>query len=246
MIDLKDVTFGYKRQNKLFNSLQLNLANSGICGLLGKNGSGKTTLLKIISGLIFPDEGAIQVFGHIPKKRNPSFLNEIFFLPEDFFVPTLTADHYVNFYAPFYTSFDHASFQNNMAEFDLPRNKLLTQLSYGQKKKFLIAFGLATNCSLLILDEPTNGLDIPSKTQFRKLLAATITDKKLFLISTHQVHDVEKLIDTIVILDEGNIILQQPLIEEETRIDLEEFFNNVITHSVKQKSFSTGAINEHA
>lgn len=244
MIELKDVSFGYSKQNPLFKKLQLNIAHSGICGLLGKNGSGKTTLLKIIAGLIFPDEGNIQVLGHIPKKRHPSFLSEIYFLPEDFFVPALTADQYVNFYAPFYSHFDHKSLQNNLTEFDLPRNKLLTQFSYGQKKKFLIAFGLATNCSLLILDEPTNGLDIPSKTQFRKLLASTITDKKLFIISTHQVHDVEKLIDTIIILDEGKIILQQPLVEEETRIDLEDFFNSAITRTVKQTSLSKGVTHE--
>ena len=244
MIELNDVTFGYSKQNKLFNKLRLNLENSGICGLLGKNGSGKTTLLKIIAGLIFSDEGNVRVFNHKPKNRTPTFLKEIYFLPEDFFTPALSVEQYQNFYASFYPNFDHTFFNNALVEFDLPHHKLLTQFSYGQKKKFLIAFGLATNCSILILDEPTNGLDIPSKTQFRKLLASTISDKKLFLISTHQVHDIEKLIDTVVILNEGKIIYHQPLIEENIRIDLEVLFNDVLARDLNQ-NVTQGATHGH-
>lgn len=234
MIELYNVTFGYSKQNNIFNKLNLNIEKSGICGLLGKNGSGKTTLLKIIAGLIFTNEGNTRVLEHKPKNRSPSFLKEIYFLPEDFYTPALTVEQYENFYAPFYSNFDHALFNNALTEFDLPLHKLLTQFSYGQKKKFLIAFGLATNCSILILDEPTNGLDIPSKTQFRKLLASSITENKLFIISTHQVHDIEKLIDTVIILNEGRIIYNQPLIEEDIRIDLEDLFNDAVSKDIKQ------------
>jgi len=244
MIALKDISFRYTRQEQLFHQLNLNLENNGICGLLGKNGAGKTTLLKIIAGLAFADEGTTQVLGHIPRKRHPNFLSEIYFLPEDFFVPALTAEQYENFYASFYPRFDHTLFLNNLAELELPHKKLLTQFSQGQKKKFMIAFALATHCSLIIFDEPTNGLDIPSKTQFRKLLAATIAENRLFIISTHQVHDVEKLIDRVIILDQGKIIYQQTLVEEETRIDLEELFNKVINETVK--SSAAGANHEYA
>jgi ABC-2 type transport system ATP-binding protein len=213
MLEINDLCFGYSKKSSLFNSLNLDLTQGQICGLLGKNGSGKTTLLKIISGLIFPESGSCQVMGQIPQRRHPSFLREIFLLPEDLAVPALTTDDYVKFYSFFYPRFDHTLFQQCLSEFELPVNKLLTNFSYGQKKKFLIAFGIATNCRLFILDEPTNGLDIPSKAQFRKLLASAITSEKLFIISTHQVHDVENLIDLIVILDEGKIIFQQSLFE---------------------------------
>lgn len=213
MIELKALSFGYHKNEPLFHNLNLTIKQGGICGLLGKNGAGKTTLLKIMAGLIFPDQGNCEVMSHMPKRREPDFLQEIYILPEDLYVPALTVDNFIKAYAPFYPRFDLALLQNNLNEFELPKNKLLTTFSYGQKKKFLIAFGLATGCRLFILDEPTNGLDIPSKAQFRKLLAATVTDEKLFIISTHQVRDVENLIDSIVVLDNGNIIFNQSMVD---------------------------------
>ncbi len=213
MIEIKNLFFGYTEYNALFKDLTLSLEKGKICGLLGKNGAGKTTLLKIIAGLIFRGKGICEVMGHSPEKRLPSFLSEIFFLPEDLFVPESTADQYVKYYSSFYPKFDLTLFRECMTEFHLPHDKLLTEFSHGQKKKFLIAFGLSTNCRLYILDEPTNGLDIPSKSQCRKLLASNISDEKCFIISTHQVRDVENLIDSILILDEGKIIFQQSLFE---------------------------------
>jgi ABC-2 type transport system ATP-binding protein len=212
MIDIKDLSFGYQNSEKLFKSIELQIPVGGIYGLLGKNGSGKTTLLKILAGLIFPIEGSCRVIDRKPGERQPSFLEEIYYLPEDLFLPALTIETYIKFYAEFYPRFDHTRLQSFLKEFDLPQNKLLNTFSHGQKKKFLIAFGLATNCRVFILDEPTNGLDIPSKAQFRKLLISSITDEKLFIISTHQVHDVENLIDEILVLDEGRIIFHESLL----------------------------------
>ena len=212
MITLKQLSFHYENYKNLFENMELNIPNGGICGLLGKNGSGKTTLLKIISGLVFPTGGSCRVLEHNPSARQPGFLQDIYYLPEDLYVPALSVETYLNFYASFYPRFDQAMLQNYLKEFELPQDKLLSTFSHGQKKKFLIAFGLATHSRILLLDEPTNGLDIPSKTQFRKLLAATITDEKLFIISTHQVHDVENLIDSIVVLDEGKIIFHEDLL----------------------------------
>lgn len=211
MIEIKNLSFGYKKSEKVFRNLALHIESGGICGLLGKNGSGKTTLLRLIAGLIFPDEGSNKVMGKIPSQRQPSFLEEIYFLSEDLYVPPVTTDDYIKYYAKFYPRFDLTIFHDCLQEFDLASHKLLTHFSHGQKKKFLIAFGLATRCRLLLLDEPTNGLDIPSKAQFKKLLASIVTEDNLIIISTHQVHDVENLIDSILILDEGKIIFKQSL-----------------------------------
>jgi ABC-2 type transport system ATP-binding protein len=212
MIDIKDLSFSYHKSEKLFKNIELNIPAGGIYGLLGKNGSGKSTLLKILSGLIFPLEGSCRVIDYKPGDRQPSFLEDIYYLPEDLFLPALTIENYIKFYAEFYPRFDHTRMQIFIKEFDLQQNQLLNTFSQGQKKKFLIAFGLATNCRVLILDEPTNGLDIPSKAQFRKLLISSITDEKLFIISTHQVHDVENLIDEILILDQGKIIFHESML----------------------------------
>ena len=208
MIDVKNLSFSYGKKVNLFSGLDLTLPVGNIYGLLGKNGAGKTTLLKIICGLLFPQEGTSSVNGLETRKRAPELLRELFFIPEEFFVPAVNINQYKALYSPFYTAFDEKNFQNYIDEFELDRKQLLSKMSYGQKKKFLIAFGLAAGTKLLILDEPTNGLDIPSKSQFRKLLAYSLTEDRVFLISTHQVRDMQNLIDPIIILDDGKIIFQ--------------------------------------
>lgn len=211
MLKINNLGFKYPSTEQLFNQLNLQLAPGHIYGLLGKNGAGKTTLLKIICGLLFPKVGSCHVINHESKKRQPEFLENIYFIPEEFYVPPITAELYLKLYAPFYPKFDFAAFKQYLKNFDLLQNKKLSALSYGQKKKFILAFGMAANCSLLILDEPTNGLDIPGKSQFRKLLALALTPNKTFIISTHQVRDVENLIDPIIILDNGEIILNKSI-----------------------------------
>lgn len=211
MLAIKKLDFNYEGTTTLFAKLNLELKSGSIHGLLGKNGAGKTTLLKIMAGLIFPCSGDCTVMGSEPRLRLPSLLQDIYFIPEEFYVPNVTVAEYVRLYAPFYLKFDNKILQRALHEFDLPNDKKLPILSYGQKKKFLVAFGLATNCSLLLLDEPTNGLDIPSKSQFRKLVASLLTTDKTFIISTHQVRDLENLIDNVIILDDGEIIFQQSL-----------------------------------
>lgn len=211
MINIQSLSFGYKKQQDLFHQLNLVIPAGEVCGLLGKNGAGKSTLLKIICGLLFPHSGQCTVLGHIPRLREPRFLNEIYFLPEDMFLPALTMQQYLACYTPFYPRFNHELFKQNLKEFDLQPLGLLTALSYGEKKKFLISFALATCAQLLVLDEPSNGLDIPSKAQFRKILAAAVSPDRLIILSTHQVHDIAQLVDSILILDEGKNIFYQHL-----------------------------------
>jgi ABC-2 type transport system ATP-binding protein len=213
MIRMSGVVFAYGDKPPLFKDLSLTLEPGNIYGLLGKNGAGKTTLLKIVAGALHADKGDCLVFGEKPSLRPPTLLRELFFIPEDFSVPAVRLDAFVSLYAPFYPRFDRAAFTAYAGEFELGARERLSALSFGQKKKFLIAFGLAANCRLLILDEPTTGLDIPSKRQFRKLVAAALTEDKSFVISTHQVRDLETLIDPVVILDEGRIIFNHPLSE---------------------------------
>ncbi|TFG64906.1 MAG: ABC transporter ATP-binding protein [Spirochaetales bacterium] len=209
MITMKDVTFGYTKKKKLFSDLALDLSEGNIYGLLGKNGAGKTTLLKIMTGLMFPEKGTCRVLDFDVRERNVAALRELFLIPEDFSVPNLKSRQYLDLYSPLYPRFDRNIMESYIQEFEIPENESLTALSYGQKKKFLVAFALATDCRLLVFDEPTNGLDIPSKSQFRKLVASALTENRTFVISTHQVRDMERIIDPVIILDEGSIIFQQ-------------------------------------
>ncbi|HEX3043820.1 MAG TPA: ABC transporter ATP-binding protein [Bacillota bacterium] len=221
MIQLTHLNFAYPKKGVLFRDLNLGLTGENIYGLLGKNGAGKTTLLKIISGLLFPNAGDCRVLGFKSSKRDPELLTEIFFITEEFSVPPLTIKEYQALYAPFYPRFKALEFQSYLEEFSISAQDKLTRLSYGQKKKFLIAFGLATDSRILILDEPTNGLDIPSKSQFRKLLASTIGPDRIFLISTHQVRDMQQLIDPVLILDNGTIIFQHSMTEVNEKLNVQ-------------------------
>ena len=209
MIKIEQLAFSYHQKQELFDQLCLELPPGNIYGLLGKNGAGKTTLLRIISGLLFPKYGKINVVGYPPRKRYPQFLSEIFLINEEFYLPSYNADVYARLFGPFYPRFDYGLFQEYINELKLPREQKLSAMSYGQKKNFLLAFGLATDCKLLLLDEPTNGLDIPSKSKFRKIVANAIHPGRSFIISTHQVRDMENLIDPIIILDEGKIVFFQ-------------------------------------
>ena len=213
MINIQHLNFSYKKQAPLFHDLSLKLESGSIVGLLGKNGAGKTTLLRLIAGLLFPVSGNMEVMSHKPKKREPSFLEEVAFIPEDFYLPNLSIKNYVRANSPFYPRFDMDILNRLLREFGLSDDSILLKLSHGQKKKFLISFALATKCRLLLMDEPTNGLDIPSKSIFRKIIAGALDENQLVIISTHQVKDVENLIDKIVILDNGNIILQKDMID---------------------------------
>ena len=210
---MHNIDFKYPRKSKLFSQLSWKLHQGGIYGLLGKNGAGKTTLLKLVSGLIFPKKGEYQVMEFIPSKRNPFYLQELFLIPEEFELPKLKINQYEKLYAPFYPNFDREDFYQLINEFDLDHQAKIHSLSFGQRKKVLLAFGIATNTRLLMMDEPTNGLDIPSKSQFRKLMASRINENRTYIISTHQVKDIEKLVDAIVVLENGKIIFQQSLLE---------------------------------
>jgi len=225
MITLDKLSFSY-RKKKLFDELSLHISAGNIYGLLGKNGAGKTTLMKLLAGLLFPQTGTCEVMGFTPKERDPDMLQEVYFIEEDLHVPAISIGKYLELHAPFYPRFNFNHFLEYLKEFELSQDLKLNKLSYGQKKKVLLCFGLATNCRLLILDEPTNGLDIPSKGQFRKILASAIDDQRTFIISTHQVRDLGTLIDPIIILDQGQIIFDQTLEQINQRLYFHmEYFN---------------------
>lgn len=214
MIDIKNLYFKHRKKQKyLFENLECHIQPGNIVGLLGKNGAGKTTLLKIITGLLSQESGTVKISGYNPIKRNVDFLSQLFFISEEFSVPAISSDNYVKIHAGFYPHFDQSLFSKLMLEFELESIKNIHKYSYGQKKKFLISFALATKCKTLILDEPTNGLDIPSKSTFRKVVAGSLNDDQLVIISTHQVKDVENLIDRIIMLDQGKFILESDLYE---------------------------------
>ncbi|GAB3889547.1 ABC transporter ATP-binding protein [Spirosoma agri] len=218
MVDLTNLTFGYNRKKLIFQDLTLSLKSGTIYGLLGKNGAGKSSLLRLMGGLLYPLAGQVNVVGFEPRKRQPAFLQELYFIPEEIYLPAVTLQTYIDTMGPFYPKFSESQFRRYLTDFDVPQDQKLTAMSYGQKKKVIISFGLATNTRLLIMDEPTNGLDIPSKGQFRKIVATAVDSDRLMLISTHQVRDLDNLIDAVIILDESEILLNHSLADIADRL----------------------------
>lgn len=193
--------FGYTRKKQILKNLSFTLPRGSIAGLLGANGTGKSTLLQLLSGLLYPGAGDIQVLGSAPSQRKVTLLQQLYFLPEEIWLPDTSVTAYINHFQRFYPAFDKALMTSALQRMELNPKHRLHDYSFGQRKKFLISFALATRTQLLILDEPTNGLDIPSKEQFRELLLETRTEEQSVVISTHQAHDLEGLIDRVLLMD---------------------------------------------
>ena len=208
MIKVEEITFKYRKKT-VFRDFSCSFGNGKVYGLLGKNGAGKSTLLYLMTGLLQPYKGKIVYNDANVSHRLPSVLNDLFIVPEEFMLPAIPLKRYMSINRPFYPKFSEEQLRKNLTLFELDDNLNvnLASLSLGQKKKVFMSFALATNTSLLILDEPTNGLDIPGKSMFKKFIASNMTDERTIIISTHQVQDIEKLIEHVVIIENSAILL---------------------------------------
>lgn len=207
MIEVKNLSFSYgKRKQKVFDDFSLALDKGSVYGLLGKNGTGKSTLLYLMTGLLRPQAGRVLYKGVDVSMRYPLTLQDMFLVPEEFALPSVSLKQNLKLNTPFYPNFSNELLSTCLRDFDMNEDIHLGELSMGQKKKAFMCFALATNTSLLVMDEPSNGLDIPSKSQFRKVIASGMTDEKSVIISTHQVRDIDSLLDHVVIID-GTLVL---------------------------------------
>lgn len=243
MISLQHLNFSYSKGQPVLENLHLNFQPGRIYGLLGRNGAGKSSLLYNICGLLFPDAGTCRVIGFTPSRREPAFLRQVYLLPEAFHLPDMDIKQYLRLFAPFYPSFDHTAFEKYLEVFEVPQRRSLQALSHGQQKKVLISFALATCAKVLMMDEPTNGLDIPSKRQFRKVIAGCLRDDQCMIISTHQVKDLDSLIDEVLILEDNRIILKEPV----GRITEKLSFRQVMSlEETESPLYSEGALRGYA
>lgn len=218
MIHVQGLEFGYKRSRKVFRGLGLELGQGSITGLLGRNGEGKTTLLKLLTGQLLRQSGQLEVLGHDPKRRQVPFLQQVYLLPEEVAVPSISIAKFFEVNGAFYPNYDAAMGSELLQIFSLSPEMNLKKISQGQKKKALIAFALALRVPLLLMDEPTNGLDIPSKSEFRRVLAQYTSDEQTIIISMHQVRDLEQIIDSVLVLEQGAIICQATVSEVASRL----------------------------
>lgn len=213
MLTIRNLSFGYRKGTDVLRDYSLDIAPGTVCGLLGPNGAGKSTLLYLICGLLRPRTGEITYNGLIPAHRSTAFLSEVYIVPEEFYLPPVKLSEYISENAKFYPNFSLTDMEDYLRIFDLSSGIHLGQLSMGQKKKAFLSFALACNTPLLILDEPTNGLDISSKRAFRQALMRSMSDNKTIIISTHQVYDIEKILDHTIIVDNDGVKLNASMAE---------------------------------
>ena len=221
MIQVNKISYNYPakwknystKDNSIFWNFSLTLEENKIYGLLGKNGVGKSTLLHLLAGLNFPRQGKVLIDGDNITARNPMTMSKIFIVTEEFELPNMSLKKYVKLNRPFYPDFSDEILEKCLNDFEIGDISDLGAISMGTKKKVYMSFALATNAKYLLMDEPTNGLDIESKSLFRKVIAQNMTNDRTMIISTHQVHDVENIIDHVLILGEKKLLFNKSIAE---------------------------------
>ena len=220
MIQINQCNFSYPgTKKKVFEDFSLTIGKGGIYGLLGKNGSGKSTLLYLLSGLLHAQSGEVMINGCNMRLRKASVLADIFIVPEEYTLPSMSLKSFVHMQSMFYPRFSETQFYDCLNDFGLSADFHMRELSMGQKKKVYMSMALSVGTSLVLMDEPTNGLDIPSKSLFRKVVSANMRDESTFLISTHQVHDIEALLDHVIIISPQGVLLDSSVEDLSRRYD---------------------------
>lgn len=243
MITVENLSFLYRKSKRaVLHDFSLSLEKGRVYGLLGKNGAGKSTLLYLMSGLLTPKSGKVVYHDVDVRRRLPITLQDMFLVPEEFDLPPVSLISYIELNSPFYPRFSKEDMVKYLHYFEMDINIDLGALSMGQKKKVFMSFALATNTSLLLMDEPTNGLDIPGKSQFRKFIASGMTDDKTILISTHRVRDIDKVLDHVLIMDNSRVLLNESTMSICDKL----FFTESENRELLQSSlFSTPSIQDN-
>ena len=210
MINTDNLHHAYGKQAVL-RGVDLRIDQPGIIGLCAPNGEGKTTLMKLLSGLQFPTQGSVSVFDQKPSDRPLDLLQRLYFLPSEPFFPAWSPRKIAAYYGPFYPNFNHELFLHTLNEFRVDPDKKLDQVSFGQKRRAQLSFALATRTQLLLLDEPTIGLDIQGKDQFRRSLISGTEAGQTIIIATHLLAEIEPVLDQVLILKDGRIEAHLPL-----------------------------------
>lgn len=214
MLKIENLTFKYRRNAPaILDDFSVNFRSGGIYGLLGRNGAGKSTLLHLIAGLLKPAKGKVLFNGQSTWEHLPSTMSDMFIVPEEFSLPNVSLRTYVECNSRFYPNFSESDLHAHLRTFEIEEiyssNQRLGSLSMGQKKKVYMCFALACNTSLLIMDEPTNGLDIPGKSAFRRFVVGCVNENRTIIISTHQVRDIDRILDHVVIIENSKVLLDE-------------------------------------
>ena len=232
--------YGWRQQKSVFSDFSLSLERGKVYGLLGLNGAGKSTLIYLMAGLLTPKSGRVTIDGCNVRDRLPSTLGNMFIVPEEFELPRMSLKEYATLNGALYPRFSYEDMLRNLEIFDInPEIKSLSSLSMGQKKKVLMSFAFATHTDLMLMDEPTNGLDIPGKSQFRRLVAREMSDNRTIVISTHQVRDIDRCIEHVVIIDNSKVLLDESVASITSKL---QFVENATAAEAKSAIYSQPSV----
>ena len=232
--------YGWRQQKSVFSDFSLSLERGKVYGLLGLNGAGKSALIYLMAGLLTPKSGRVTIDECNVRDRLPSTLGNLFVVPEEFELPRMSLKEYATLNGALYPRFSYEDMLRDLEIFDInPEIKSLSSLSMGQKKKVLMSFAFATHTDLMLMDEPTNGLDIPGKSQFRRLVAREMSDNRTIVISTHQVRDIDNCIEHVVIIDHSKVLLDESVASITSKL---QFVENATAAEAKSAIYSQPSV----
>ncbi len=201
-------SFGRK---SVFRNLNLTMNGGRVYGFLGKNGEGKTTLVRILMGVIPADAGEIHYKNAPISFRSSAYKEEFGYIPEDsFFFGRMKVGELLDFNAVFFRRWDGRRTEELLRRFSLDKKSRIKTLSRGMKLKLEMAIALGAQPAFLILDDPTSGLDVPTRHDFLQDIVRELADSgTTIFFATHLVHELERIVDHLFILDGGRIILDE-------------------------------------
>ena len=228
MIEIKNLSLGFVKSNGIhttrvnleavkpvLENLSLTIEPGHVYGLIGRNGAGKTTLMNCITGILTfkRKHQPIYLDGVRLNVNNPNDHAKLFYVTDTISSIHILADAFANTLACFYPSFSIESYKEYMEMFHMDRNVFIDELSLGEKKSVFLSYAFASGAPYIIMDEPTNGLDITSRKVFRKLIASYMTPDRAIVISTHHINEISSLLDHILILDKRHLVFDRSVME---------------------------------
>lgn len=213
----------------ILDDISFEIKSGSLVGLLGKNGSGKTTVIKLINDLLTPDKGEILIDG---KKVGVDTKSIVSYLPERTYLdPSKSVKEIFDFFSAFYPDFDREKAVKLLKDLSLDENEKLTKMSKGMKEKIQLVLVMSRKAKLYILDEPLGGVDPSTRDYILDTILSNLTEDSSMLITTHLISDVERILDEVVLIDNGKILLTGDA--DELRREHKASINEIFRRTVK-------------
>lgn len=226
VLECKELTKHYGKAQAL-NQVNLSIEPGRIVGLLGPNGSGKSTMMKLANGLLTPTSGELLICGKQPGRESHK---QVSYLPERMAIPTwMSTAQLLDFYGDFYTDFQRDAAEKMLEHLRILPKQRVKQMSKGTREKVQLIMVMSRAAKLYLLDEPIGGVDPATRDYILSTIIGSYNPEAAVVISTHLIADVEKILDDVIFINQGQIMMQTTVdqIREEKGISVDAFFREV-------------------